>query len=401
MKIGYFLDIFYPEINGVITSTVNLAKNLIKKGHEVVFFAPKKENFKEEVIHGDIRMFYIPSVKAPFYPDMRFNLPRSKRFDDFVKKENFDIFHVTGPWLMGWLAIHYANKYSIPLVQTYHTRISDPKYISYVIKNEKLIPLSQKLLWWYIEQFIRRSNFITAPSEYAKEELLNHIPDLEVEYISNGIEIEAFDKYDSFEEIKRKYPFFTRRMFIYVGRLGVEKSIDIIIKAISEIAKEYSNSKLVIIGDGPDRKRLEGLVRQLELENVVFFLGKIQNEKLIRSGLVHNSYCFVTASTSETQGLNVVEAQVCGTPSIVPDVKSFRNIITCEEAFFTPHDHRELANLMRRILVDKNLYNKLKNEARRNADLFDGKIIADKFEKIYMDLISSRISSSFSLDKER
>ena len=389
MKIGYFLDIFYPEINGVITSTVNLAKNLIKKGHEVVFFAPKKEDFKEEVIHGDIRVFYVPSIKAPFYPDMRFNLPRSKRFSDYVKKEKFNIFHVTGPWLMGWLAIHYANKYSIPLVHTYHTMISDPKYIGYVVKNEKLIPLSQKLLWWYIEQFIRRSDFITAPSEYAKEELLKHLPDLEVEYISNGLEIEAFENYDAFEKVVKKYPFFTHRMFIYVGRLGMEKSIDIIIEAMGIITDRHNDVKLVIVGDGPDRERLRKLVQKLKLQNSIYFLGKIPHEELIRSGLVHNAYCFVTASTSETQGLNVVEAQVCGTPSIVPDVKSFRNIINCEESFFSPHNHIELANTMERLLADNELYKKLKREAKKNAKLFDGKKIADRFEKIYLDLMSS------------
>lgn len=401
MKIGYFLDIFYPEINGVITSTVNLAKNLINKGHEVVFFAPKKEDFKEEIIHDNIRVFYIPSIKAPFYPDMRFNIPRSKRFAEYVKREKFDIFHITGPWLMGWLAIHYANKYSIPVVQTYHTMISDPKYINYVIKNEKLIPLSQKLLWWYIEQFIRRSDFITAPSEYAREELLKHLPDLEVEYISNGLEIEAFNKYDSFEEIIKTYPFFTRRMFIYVGRLGVEKSIDVIIKAISEIVAEHSGAKLVIVGEGPDRERLERLVQKLGLENSVFFLGKIPHEELIQSGLIHNSYCFVTASTSETQGLNVAEAQICGTPCIVPDVKSFRDMINCEESFFTPNDHKKLAIAMKKVLTDRELYNKLKGETRKNARLFDGKKIADRFEKIYLKLISSKISSSMFLNKER
>ncbi len=390
MKIAYFLDIFYPEINGVITSTVNLAENLIKRGHKIYFITPKKENFKEPVVHGNIPVFYIPSVKAPLYPDMRFNLPWSRIFDGYIEKERFDIFHITSPWLMGWLAIHYGKKHNIPIVQTFHTMITEPHYVSYVVKSEKLIPLSQKILWWYIGRSLKNSDYITAPSEYAKNEILKKFPELTVEQISNGVDLEKFKHYKSFEETKKEYPFLNRESFIYVGRLGKEKSIDILIKAMGELVKKYPEAHLIIVGDGPEKEKLQTLTNELKLTRNVTFTGKIPHDKLIQSGLIHHSHCFVTASTSENQSMTVIETLLCNTPPLVANVDGMRDIVNNENALFSPFNYKELAELMHKTLVDKTFYEALKKRTNKNAEQYDGMKIAERFEQIYTELLNNK-----------
>ncbi len=390
MKIAYFLDIFYPEINGVVTSTVNLAKNLTARGHKVYFITPKKDNFREPIVHENIPVFYIPSVKAPIYPDMRFNLPWSKIFDEHIQKEKFDIFHITSPWLMGWLAIHHGKKHNIPIVQTFHTMITEAHYVSYVVKSEKLIPLSQKILWWYIGRSLKNSNYITAPSRYAQQEILKRFPELTVEQISNGVDLELFKHYKSFEESKKEYPFLNKESFIYVGRLGQEKSIDVLIKAMGELVKKYPKAHLIIVGDGPEKEKLQNLREELKLTKNITFTGKIQHSKLIQSGLIHHSHCFTTASTSENQPLTVIEALLCNTPALVPNVDSLRDVVNNEAVLFKPFDHRELAELMYKTLTDKEFYDSLKRETNKNAEQYDGKKIAQRFEQISINLLNNK-----------
>ncbi len=401
MRIAYFLDIFYPEINGVITSTVNLAENLIERGHKVYFITPKKDNFKEPIVHGSIPVFYIPSVKAPLYPDMRFNLPWSKIFDEYIERERFDIFHITSPWLMGWLAIHHGKKHNIPIVQTFHTMITEPHYVSYVVKSEKLIPLSQKILWWYIGRSLKNSDYITAPSKYAKNEILKRFPELTVEQISNGVDLEMFKHYKSFDEAKKNYPFLNKESFIYVGRLGKEKSIDVLIRAMGELVKTYPRAHLIIVGDGPEKEKLKNLTKELKLENNVTFTGKIPHDELIGSGLIHHSHCFVTASTSETQGLTVVETLLCKTPALVPNVDGIKDVVDNEKTLFSPSNYKELAALMHKTLTDKEFYKALKGETNKNAKEYDGREIAKRFEQLYINLINNKKQPDISNEEKR
>ncbi len=390
MKIAYFIDIFYPDINGIITSTSNLAQNLIKRGHKAYFITPKKENFNEPIVQGNIPVFYVPSTKMPVYPEMRFNLPHSKSFETFIKEEKPDIFHITSPWLMGWLAIHHGKKHNIPIVQTFHTMITEPHYIKYVIKNEKFIPITQKILWWYIGLSLKNSDYITAPNQYARNEILKHYSTLHVEEISNGLDLEIFKKHKTIEETKKLYPFINEKSFIYIGRLGKEKSVNILIEAMEKLIKLQPEARLIIVGDGPEREKLINMMNRINVSRNITFTGKIPHTDLLQSGLIHYSKCFVTASTSEVQPMTVLEALLCNTPAIVPNVPGIRDMVPSTKTLFTPNSPQELAILMDRILSDITFYNSIKEETQSNFEKYDGMKVAERFENIYLQLLTQK-----------
>lgn len=388
MTVAFVFEIFYPTVNGVITSSVNLAENLIARGHRAIFIAPKSPQFGMPLIHGKIPVYYIESKESMIYPGMRTSLPWSKHAEAVLRKEGVDVVHITGPWLLGAAAIRAARKLDLPVVHTFHTMLHEPTYIKYFAKFNLLVPLFQAIAWEYFKPFIRRSDVMTGPSLYACEELETHYPGADIRHISNGVDISRFEKYSDFQETSRRYPPFNDRSFLFVGRLGAEKSVDQVINAMRLVVNELEDAQLFIVGAGPGQERYENQTRRLKLRRNVHFLGRIPHADLLQSGLIQHARGFVTASITENQPMTVIEAICCGVPIVVPDVRGIRELIDGNGLLFPKGDVEALAENMVRIASEERLYGEFRSRSFALRDRFDGRTVAETFEKLYTELRS-------------
>lgn len=387
MTIAFVFEIFYPTVNGVITSSVNLAENLIARGHRVVFIAPKTKDFQEPVIHEVIPVYYIDSSESMIYPGMRTSLPWSRHVVTVLKKEEVDVVHITGPWLLSAAAIRGARKLDLPIVHTFHTMLHEPTYIKYFAKFNLLVPVFQALAWEYFKPYIRRSDVMTGPSWYACEELQEHYPGADIRHISNGVDISRFESYATFEETRRTYPPFNNRSFLFVGRLGAEKSVDQLVSAMHYVVSQLPDAHLFIVGAGPGQERFENQARRLKLRKHVHFLGRIPHEELLGSGLIQHARAFVTASVTENQPMTVIEAICCGVPIVVPDVRGIRELLDGNGLLFPRGDVESLAARMIRIASDDELYGEFRSRAFAFRNRFDGRSVAEEFEGVYQELL--------------
>ena len=387
MTIAFAFEIFYPTVNGVITSSVNLAENLIARGHRAIFLAPRTRQFREPYIHGVIPVYYIESSESMIYPGMRASLPWSKHVEAVLRKEDVDIVHITGPWLLGAAAIRAARRFDTPVVHTFHTMLHEPTYIKYFAKFDLLIPVFQAIAWEYFKPFIRRSDLMTGPSKYACEELQKHYPGADIRLISNGVDISRFERYESFQETARRYPPFNERSFLFVGRLGAEKSVDQLISAMRIVADTLDDAHLFIVGAGPGQERFENQMRRLHLRKQVHFLGRIPHEELLASGLIQHARGFVTASVTENQPMTVIEAICCGVPVSVPDVRGIRELLDGNGLLFPKGDVAALAENMIRIATDDDLYATFRGRSFQVRERFDGRNVAEEFETAYEELL--------------
>lgn len=386
MTIAFVFEIFYPTVNGVITSSVNLAENLIARGHTAIFLAPKSKQFSEPYIKGIIPVHYIESKESMIYPGMRSSLPWSRHAEAVLRKERVDVVHITGPWLLGAAAIRAARKLDLPVVHTFHTMLHEPTYIKYFAKFDLLIPMFQAIAWEYFKPFIRRSDVMTGPSKYACEELATHYPGADIRHISNGVDISRFEKYASLQETGRRYPPFNDRSFLFVGRLGAEKSVDQLINAMRIVVDRLDDAHLFIVGAGPGQERYENQTRRLKLRSNVHFLGRIPHEQLLQSGLIQHARGFVTASVTENQPMTVIEAICCGVPIVVPDVRGIRELLDGNGLLFPKGDVETLAKNMVRIASEEQLYGTFRARSFDLRDRFDGRNVATTFEALYEEL---------------
>jgi 1,2-diacylglycerol 3-alpha-glucosyltransferase len=179
--------------------------------------------------------------------------------------------------------------------------LNEDTYLQYLVKVRALVPIVRAGSWWYFGKYIRHSDIITTPSRFAGDILKERFPDKEVHHISNGIDTSIFIQHHSLEELQKQYPFYNTKTFIFVGRIGLEKSIDVMIKGFAYAGKRDPALNLVLVGDGPNREEMEELAEKLGMKDRVQFLGKVPHEDLLTSGLLHYARAFVTASVTENQ----------------------------------------------------------------------------------------------------
>ena len=227
---------------------------------------------------------------------------------------------------------------------------------------------------------------MTAPSQYSCDMLKIKFPKSDVRHIRNGIDIADFEKYDNYETFKLKYPDFNNKSFIFVGRLGEEKSVSVLIEAFRKTLQKDQELRLYVIGDGPGRKSYEYTVENNNIKKSVKFLGRMDHKELITSGLYHHSRALVTASITENFPMSVIEAIACNTPIIIPDVGGINELLSDNGLFFKANNTDDLAKKIFLMAKGDEVFNACKAGSLRHKKEFDGMKIAKEFELIYQGL---------------
>lgn len=307
MKVLIVSDLYKPTINGVVTSIVNLKSGLEAQGHDVrvLTLALGKKSYYEDGV------YYIGSIDAgKIYPDARFTFKNTKKEEDEIINWNPDVIHTQNEFSTFFIARRIAKRMkSIPRIHTYHTVYSD--YTHYFFKTKKLgvtaVIACTKLLG-------RSVSCIIAPTQKIYNILNTYKVACPVHIIPSGIFLEKFYREvqeDELIEMKNNLDISEKDLVLLsVSRLGREKNIDELVCYMTKL--KGKNVKLIVVGDGPERKRLNRLAEKLQLTDIVKFTGMVSPKKV--SVYYHLADLFVSASTSEAQGLTYIEALATGTP---------------------------------------------------------------------------------------
>jgi glycosyltransferase involved in cell wall biosynthesis len=164
----------------------------------------------------------------------------------------------------------------------------------------------------------------------------------------------------------------------YFGRLKKYKSVDHLLRALPAVLKQVPELKLMVVGEGDDRPRLESLTKELGLERVVEFTGFVSEERKIE--LLQQIWFKVTTSSKEGWGLTVIEANACGTPVLASDVPGLRDAVRHGETglLYRYGDVGDLADKMILLLQDMQLRERLTTGAIEWAKSFDWDAAAAK-----------------------
>lgn len=376
MKILLTTDTYFPMINGVATSTSNLYKELRKKGHDVKILT--LSHTKREKIDGDI--YYLKSIKARVYPDARIKFPFKNRLIKEIMDWKPDIIHSQTEFSTMIAAKHIAGKLDIPQIHTYHTLYED--YLSYfpgmdAIKRPALIKVTQLLLNTF--------DGVIAPTVKTEKVLLSYGVETDIHVVPTGINLRKFQKNFPLEEKdKLRIELGLRaedRAIVYVGRIAEEKNISEIIALFSEMIKKVKNIKLLIVGGGPYLEELKLKVKDEKLSNQVIFTGMVKPEdvyKYYKTGDV-----FVTASTSETQGLTYIEALSSGCPIVCKYDKCIDGVILQGINGFSYREPKEFSQYVLNILSDEELRKRLSKEAEEGAHKYSSEVFAENVLNVY------------------
>ncbi len=385
MKIAYFSDFFYPEIGGTQQSVMTLGKEMAKRGHEVYFYAPHyaKKDFRlsgvpvKEIDLGKnvkiTRLASLPFIGGPT-GQSRIVLPGFLQWLK-IKKTKPDIIHTQSFWMAGLEALFASKTLNIPIAGTNYMSSAHYKTIS-------------NFYFKYVPWFYNQCDYITTPSKWAFTELVSHGLNKPHQAISNPIETEIFTSLNGDNsELKKKYNF-SRNTLLFVGRISEDKSLDVIIKALPLIKENIPDVEFVLVGHGSAEDSLKRLAESLGVEkDVKIFSGRKGRQELAE--IFRASEIFTIASTSETQGMSMLEAMACGIPTIAARAQSLPEYIDeTRGILIEPGDYRALAEKTIALLKNKKERQKLGANGRKYVEKFSISNIARAWEEIYKKVIT-------------
>ncbi len=375
MNIGI---VCYPTFGGSGVVATELGKALAGKGHKVHFITyqqpVKLDIFSENIFYHEVKV-----SDYPLFDYQPYELVLTSKLVDVVKFEKLDVLHVHYA-IPHASAAYMAKKIlategiNIPFITTLHG--TD---ITLVGKDASFEPV--------ITFAINESDAVTAVSESLKQDTLKHFKiNREIEVIPNFVCLEQYNYNGSVESIKKSIAPNGEKILIHISNFRKVKRTQDVIK-IFDIVRQKIPAKLLMVGDGPERHRLEELCRELNTCHLVKFLGKVKDTERILAA----SDLFILPSETESFGLAALEAMAAKTPVIstntggIPEV----NIQGVSGYLSDIGNVEEMAENALKILANDDTLNKFREGAYNEAKKFDIHSILPIYEELYQQVIKN------------
>lgn len=380
-------DTYPPQVNGVSVVTALSVSGLQARGWECAVIAPRyPANMLNPFAHerlgagGTDWWTTVPSVPLPAYPDIRLAAPFYPRVARVVSRFRPDLVHCATEFMIGRLGQLAARRAGVPLVSSYHTDFS--RYT-----DAYGVAWARPAVHGYLRRFHSRSARIYTPSAPARDDL-RALGMREVEVWGRGVDIESFHPSQADARLRAELGLGDAFVFVHVGRLAHEKSVDCIVAAFAQLAARRNDRtyRLVIAGTGPCEPALRA-----QAPAGVVFLGHLDRRTALPR-LYASADAFVFSSITETLGLVVLEAMASGLPVIATPAGGVADHLRDGEngIAFPALDAATMSRAMERMADDATLRARLAAGARATAEQMCWEAELDRLDASYREVVASR-----------
>lgn len=361
LKIGIFIDSFYPMIDGVINVVNNHATHFNKFADVTVFAPQGRGSFDDSKLPYKV-VRCSKQLKLSF---LDYDLPLPKMDSallDALNNSKFDIIHIHSPFSMGKLGVEYAKKIKVPVVATLHSRFKDDFY-----KETKSELIASIMMNNVISVFDKCNECYAVNKQvgkiFHKDYKLKKIPKIH----NNGTDLVYYDNDKEIEKLRREYKIRSdEKILLYVGRMHTFKNLFFTLDVLRKLKDKNFKFKMIFIGDGPDFKEFKHKVKELRLQHEVILTGKVADrERIVKHYRMAD--LFVFPSIWDCSSLVQIEAASQKTPTIF--IRDSVTSGTCTEgvdAFFAEDNVEDFSNKIIDIFNNPEDYEKIKNGAYNN-----------------------------------
>ncbi|MFO8090263.1 MAG: glycosyltransferase [Desulfatiglandaceae bacterium] len=375
-----FTNTYLPHVGGVARSVHTFACDLRKRGHRVLVVAPSFQDAPEE---KDPDVFRVPAVQNFNGSDFSVRIPVP-----FLLKKSLDAFqpsliHSHHPFLMGDAALRTAARRELPLVFTHHTLYE--RYTHYVSLDS---PSMRRFVINLSTHYANMCNRVVAPSLSVARLIKERGVVSPITEIPTGIDLEFFRKGKG-EIFRRNHGIDSSTPVLgHVGRLAPEKNLAYLAEAVIQVLKQQPDAVFVVVGEGPSSTTIIDKARSAGVKSRLIMTGSLTGSALA------DAYCsmdlFVFASTSETQGMVLVEAMAAGMPVVAIDAPGAREVVKDGiNGRLLPQDTtpEEFTRAVENFLQNEEFQRNCLHEARLTAARFSREASAEHLENLYIEVL--------------
>lgn len=434
MKIGLFTDTYRPSINGVVYVVDSTKKHLEELGHEVYIFCPARSIRPSKnaiAFDEDHHIVRFPSIKGAFYDDYDTSLFFPPRVLRQIKDLELDVIHFFTPGQVGLMGVYAAYRTKTPLVAQHCTDLRE--YVEHyrdglllpgLLALIALLPFTVKVdgkdireimrlyrprrgrVEWNIDIVERmvtlvysKCDAVIALSRKSKTQLeswqTNDNYKYPVTLKPDGVTPLPQSTKTQQKEFRKHYSIAPDDQLItFVGRLGAEKNLAILIPVIEQVVVKYPKARLLYVGDFEYRETLEELAQNSLVPDRITFTGALPREDLGR--VYDTSSVFVFPSLTDTQGWVLHEAAHAWLPIVMIDPELSEIVFDGENGYIVTDDVSEFARAINRLLSDRSLYETFSKRSHELAEQFTESGQVEKLVKIYETAIARHASKHYS-----
>jgi phosphatidyl-myo-inositol alpha-mannosyltransferase len=363
LKIGIFNPYSIEKPGGVRDHVEHQAAGLRALGHKVTIITPRPRKYagtlpKDTVFIGVSARVRAQSsnvdITAPLGDD---------ELDLFFENNKFDVVHFHEP-TVPFIGRQLIAVCPYPVVATLHAALP-----------ETAIGRTLGAIKPYFRSILQHVDVLTRVSEAAGEYLEELIEDVESYFVPNGIQMSNYRH--SAKTLRDPVT------VVYIGRLEKRKGVKYLVKAFAAVQAKIPIARLILAGDGPDRRSLEEMVHTLKLQNVEFpgYITEEYKHELLNTTTVA---CY-PAIYGESFGIVLLEAMASGAPIVAGRNPGYECVLKGSGAvgLVDVTDTNELANRLLTVLMDEPLQNYLSTWGLGEVKQYDYKNIVNKYEKVY------------------
>ncbi len=413
MRIGFFTDRYYPLVDGVGVSIDIFARDLEKLGHKVYIFCPAPA---KPIAHEPSHIIRFRSVRSIFHPDHRDTMPWTPANARKIRDCKLDIIHVHTPTPIGLMGTRIGITDNIPLVTTYHTDIEQYAKVyrrimgGFVIGSlfaplilnapvslrERIAAMkpdsndslswSSKLIRETLNGLHRNFDLVIAPSRKIEKLLKKYRTPAPLAVLPTGIDLEEASGETNYSlrttyNLEENTP-----ILLYLGRIGQEKNLELLVRAMPHILHKQPATKLVLAGPGEEEtQRLKSIVKELKLDDVVIFTGSLTRSEVI--GAFQSSDIFVFPSITDTQGLVINEACAQAKPVVFVDDKISELTHHNKNGYHAKNNPKDFAHKCLSLIQRPELQKKFGLESQRLAQMYSSSNQAKRLLELYEEVI--------------
>jgi glycosyltransferase involved in cell wall biosynthesis len=370
VRVVLVTETYPPDVNGVAMTLRHLVHGLAGRGHDLAVVCPGAEPghlAENEAGATVVQVHRVEGIPIPCYPDLRFGLPAGRRLGRAWGERRPDVVHVATEGPLGRSAGRAAERLGIPVTTSFHTNFHTyARLYGYGL-------LRRVTLGW-LRKAHRRAAVTFVPSETVREALAEaHFQNLVV--LGRGVDTDLFGPHRRSAELRRSWGVADGEpVAIYVGRLAAEKNLALTLDAYAAMRARLPELRLVLVGDGPLRSRLE------RDHPEAHFAGQRLGEDL--AAHYASGDVFLFASETETFGNVVTEALASGLVVLSYDYAAARRHVVAGRSGVTVPlgDARAYVAAAESLAADPKAWPPLREAARETATTLSWSAVVDAFE---------------------